>query len=158
MAQVTRATVYFEPGLHKALRLKAAHTGHSLSELVIAAVRRTLAEDAEDLATFERRAKEPTLSLEAVLEDMKRRGNLVARIRSRANAPRPPGSEKLSGEQKYRIRQGDYRILSLIEGATSTVTIVRVAHRRDVYRNRRWTFSLGKPQSTGTLRRSTAMI
>ena len=57
MAQAKRATVYFEPSLHKALRLKAAHTDHSVSELVNAAVRRTLAEDAEDLATFERRGK-----------------------------------------------------------------------------------------------------
>jgi hypothetical protein len=76
MAEVRRATVYFEPSLHKALRMKAAHTDHSLSELVNAAVRRTLAEDAEDLATFERRAKEPALSFEAVLKDMKRRGKL----------------------------------------------------------------------------------
>jgi hypothetical protein len=74
MAQGKRATVYFEPSLHRALRIKAAHTDHSLSELVNDAVRRTLAEDAEDLAAFERRAKEPALSLEAVLKDMKRRG------------------------------------------------------------------------------------
>jgi nitrate reductase assembly molybdenum cofactor insertion protein NarJ len=76
MAEVKRATVYFEPSLHKALRIKAAHTDQSLSELVNAAVRRTLAEDAEDLATFERRAKEPSLSFEAVLKDMKQRGKL----------------------------------------------------------------------------------
>ena len=76
MAQSKRATVYFEPSLHKALRVKAAHTDHSLSELVNAAVRRTLAEDAEDLAAFRSRAKEPALSFEDVLEDMKRRGKL----------------------------------------------------------------------------------
>lgn len=76
MAQLKRATVYLEPSLHKALRVKAAHTDHSLSELVNAAVRRTLAEDAEDLANFERRAKEPALSFEEVLKDMKRRGKL----------------------------------------------------------------------------------
>jgi hypothetical protein len=76
MAQGKRATVYFEPSLHKALRVKAAHTDHSLSELVNAAVRRTLAEDAEDLAAFRSRAKEPALSFEDVLEDMKRRGKL----------------------------------------------------------------------------------
>jgi len=76
MAQSKRATVYFEPSLHKALRIKAAHTDHSLSELVNAAVRRTLAEDAEDLAAFRSRAKEPALSFEDVLEDMKRRGKL----------------------------------------------------------------------------------
>ena len=76
MSPLKRATVYFEPSLHKALRVKAAHTDHTLSELVNAAVRRTLAEDAEDLAAFERRAKEPALSFEAVLKDMKRRGKL----------------------------------------------------------------------------------
>lgn len=76
MAQSKRATVYFEPGLHKALRIKAAHTDHSLSELVNAAVRRTLAEDADDLATFEGRTKEPALSFEELLKDMKRRGKL----------------------------------------------------------------------------------
>lgn len=76
MSQAKRATVYFEPSLHKALRIKAAHTDNSLSELVNASVRRTLAEDAEDLATFERRAKEPVLSFEEVLKDMKRRGKL----------------------------------------------------------------------------------
>ena len=76
VSRAKRATVYFEPGLHKALRIKAAHTDTSLSELVNASVRRTLAEDAEDLATFERRAKEPALSFEEVLKDMKRRGKL----------------------------------------------------------------------------------
>lgn len=45
--------------------------------------------------------------------------------------PRPPGSEKLSGEEKYRVRQGDYRILDLIEDASSTVTVVKIGHRRE---------------------------
>jgi hypothetical protein len=76
MAQGKRATVYFEPSLHKALRVKAAHTDHSISELVNAAVRRALAEDADDLAAFGSRAKEPALSFEEVLKDMKRRGQL----------------------------------------------------------------------------------
>ena len=76
MAVAKRATVYFEPDLHRALRIKAAHTDRSLSELVNASLRRTLAEDAEDLAAFERRSKEPALSFEEVLKDMKRRGKL----------------------------------------------------------------------------------
>lgn len=76
MSPLRRATVYFEPSLHKARRVKAAHTDHTLSELVNAVVRRTLAEDAEDLATFERRAKEPALSFEEVLKDIKRPGKL----------------------------------------------------------------------------------
>ena len=71
-----RATVYFDPGLHKALRLKAAETEQSLSELVNAAVRQALTEDGEDLAAFDERAKEPTLSFAAALKDLKRRGKL----------------------------------------------------------------------------------
>ena len=76
MPQLKRATVYFDPSLHMALRVKAAHTDRSLSDLVNAAVRQTLAEDAEDLAVFADRAKDPALSFEAVLKDLKRRGKL----------------------------------------------------------------------------------
>jgi hypothetical protein len=71
-----RATVYFDAALHRALRVKAAETDQSLSELVNAAVRRTLGEDAEDLAAFEVRAKEPNLAFEGVLKDLRRRGKL----------------------------------------------------------------------------------
>ena len=74
--QLKRATVYFDPSLHKALRVKAAHTDRSLSELVNAAVRQTLGEDAQDLATFAARAKESALSFEDVLKDLRRRGKL----------------------------------------------------------------------------------
>ena len=76
MADRKRATVYFDSSLHKALRVKAAQTDHSLSDLVNTAVRRSLAEDAEDLATFEARAKEPDLAFEDVLKALKRRGKL----------------------------------------------------------------------------------
>ena len=71
-----RATVYFDPSLHRALRVKAAETDRSLSDLVNAAVRQTLAEDAEDLAAFDERTREPNLAFEAVLKDLKRRGKL----------------------------------------------------------------------------------
>ena len=76
MLQVKRATIYFEPGLHKALRIRAAHTDQSLSAVVNASVRRALAEDAGDLAAFEVRVKEPASSFEVVLKDLKRRGKL----------------------------------------------------------------------------------
>ncbi|HXU29984.1 MAG TPA: CopG family transcriptional regulator [Thermoanaerobaculia bacterium] len=76
MSTLKRATVYFDPGLHKALRVKAASTERSLSDLVNTAVRISLAEDAEDLAAFEARAKEPSLAFEDVLKDLKRRGKL----------------------------------------------------------------------------------
>ncbi len=71
-----RATVYFDPQLHKALRVKSAETERSLSELVNAAVRQSLAEDSEDLAAFEARAREPSLAFATVLRDLKRRGKL----------------------------------------------------------------------------------
>jgi plasmid stability protein len=71
-----RATVYFDPSLHKALRVKAASTERSISDLVKQAIRTSLAEDAEDLAAFDARAKEPTLAFEEVLKDLKRRGKL----------------------------------------------------------------------------------
>jgi plasmid stability protein len=76
MADPRRATVYFDSTLHKALRVKAAQTDHSVSDLVNTAVRRSLAEDAEDLAAFDARAKEPNLDFEAMLKDLKRRGKL----------------------------------------------------------------------------------
>jgi mRNA interferase RelE/StbE len=62
------------------------------------------------------------------------RGRVIARIGCLADDPRPRGCEKLAGGERYRIRQGDYRILYSIEDALLTVWVVRVAHRRDVYR------------------------
>lgn len=76
MASAKRATVYFDPGIHKALRIKAAQTDRSISDLVNAAVQSSLSEDAEDLAAFAERAGEPNLAFEEVLEDLKRRGKL----------------------------------------------------------------------------------
>jgi len=76
VATQKRATVYFDPSLHKALRIKAVQTERSLSDLVNDAVRRSLAEDAEDLAAFEARAKEPDLAFEDVLRDLRRRGKI----------------------------------------------------------------------------------
>jgi hypothetical protein len=76
MAGAKRATVYFDESIHKALRLKAAETDQSVSDLVNTAVRNTLAEDAEDLAAFRARVKEPTLAFEDFVRDLKRRGKL----------------------------------------------------------------------------------
>lgn len=71
-----RATVYFDSGLHRALRIKAAETEQSISKIINDAVRLSLAEDVEDLAAFEGRAKEPNLRFEAVLKDLRKRGEL----------------------------------------------------------------------------------
>ena len=76
MTPTKRATIYLEEPLHKALRLKAAETDASISELVNSAIRRSLSEDADDLAAFRDRAAEPRLSFEDVVKDMKVRGKL----------------------------------------------------------------------------------
>lgn len=75
-AKSKRATVYFDPALHKALRLKAAATDRSLSDVVDEAVRVLLAEDADDLAAIDERANEPTVSFEAFVQELKRDGAL----------------------------------------------------------------------------------
>ncbi len=71
-----RATVYFDPHLHRALRLKAAETDRSISELVNEAVKAALAEDADDIEAFEVREKEPDYAFEDVVKDLKRRGKI----------------------------------------------------------------------------------
>jgi mRNA interferase RelE/StbE len=62
------------------------------------------------------------------------RRHIAARIQKLSAEPRPPGVEKLSGAEQYRIRQGDYRVLYEIDDGRKVVTIVRIAHRRDVDR------------------------
>jgi hypothetical protein len=71
-----RATVYFDPDIHRALRLKAAATDDSMSDIVNRAVRLSLAEDAEDLETFQKRKREPNLDFEQFVKALKRRGKL----------------------------------------------------------------------------------
>ena len=77
MATLTkRATVYFDPEMHRALRLKSLETSRSLSDIVNDAVRGSLSEDAEDLAAFAERVNEPLVSFEAVLKELKANGRL----------------------------------------------------------------------------------
>ena len=76
MSLTKRATIYLEPELHRAVRMKAAEIEKSVSDLVNAALRQSLAEDADDLAAFRARAKEPNLDFEAVVKDLRRRGKL----------------------------------------------------------------------------------
>ena len=59
---------------------------------------------------------------------------IMERIASLADNPRPAGSEKLSGQERYRIRQGNYRILYSIQDCELTIWVVKVGHRREVYR------------------------
>ena len=71
-----RSTIYFDPQLHAALRIKAAHTNQTVSAIVNEAVRLSLAEDQEDLAAFEDRVAEPTISYEALLNDLRAHGKI----------------------------------------------------------------------------------
>jgi predicted transcriptional regulator len=75
-AKSKRATIYLDPELHRALKLKAVQMDRSISDLVSEAVRESLAGDAEDLAAFDDRAAEPNLDFEEVVRDLKKRGVL----------------------------------------------------------------------------------
>jgi hypothetical protein len=74
--QTKRATIYFDPNLHKALRLKAVETSRSVSELVNEAVREALSEDAEDLLAFDERADETLISYEEMVKRLKKDGRI----------------------------------------------------------------------------------
>ena len=128
MPTTKRATVYLDASLHRALRVKALETDQSMSALVNAAVRATLAEDADDLSVARARAME----LERLPDRLRRQ--LAKRTQALANNLRPVGGEKPTGEELYRLRQGDHRIVYAIEDAVLIVRVVRIGNRRDVYR------------------------
>lgn len=65
---------------------------------------------------------------------MKDRRRVVARMQGRSDQPRPPGCEKLTGHDLFRVRQGKYRILYEVQDHDLTVMIFKIGHRRDVYR------------------------
>jgi predicted HicB family RNase H-like nuclease len=71
-----RATVYLDPELHKALKLKAAETSRSVSDLVNDAIREALAEDAEDISAFEERVGEPLISYDQMVKRLKKDGRI----------------------------------------------------------------------------------
>lgn len=76
MPNTKRSTIYFEESVHRALRLKAAESDTSISDLVNLAVRQSLTEDADDLDAFRERADEATISFEEFVRDLRRRGQL----------------------------------------------------------------------------------
>jgi hypothetical protein len=76
MPAAKRSTIYFDPAIHRALRLKAAAMDVSISDIVNEAVKQTLSEDAADLEVFEKRRREPTVDFEDVVRAMKRSGKL----------------------------------------------------------------------------------
>ena len=71
-----RATVYFDPILHKALKLKSIETSKSISEIVNTAVKEALADDAEDISAFEERANEPLISFSEMVQRLKNDGRI----------------------------------------------------------------------------------
>ena len=71
-----RATVYFDPVIHKALKLKSIETSKSISELVNAAVKEALAEDAEDITAYEERANEPVISFSEMVKRLRNDGRI----------------------------------------------------------------------------------
>ena len=71
-----RSTIYLEPDLHQALRMKSLETSRSMSEIINDAIKEALAEDAEDLAVFDERQQEPLLSYQEMLEKLKENGRI----------------------------------------------------------------------------------
>lgn len=71
-----RATVYLDPGLHRAIRLKSIETTRSVSDLINDALRAELAEDADDLAAFDERKNEPTVNFETFVKELRRHGKI----------------------------------------------------------------------------------
>ncbi len=71
-----RSTIYLDPALHRALRIKAVHTHRSMSDLVNGAVRMAFREDQEDLGAFEERSEEPTITYEELLRDLRAHGKI----------------------------------------------------------------------------------
>jgi hypothetical protein len=76
MSELRRATVYLDPEIHRALKLKAASSDQSISEMVNEAVRLALAEDAEDLESFDARASEPEIDFDSFVKTLKRSGKI----------------------------------------------------------------------------------
>ena len=85
------------------------------------------------MASYELRIK-PSAVKELETLQTKDRRRIVGKIQSLAEEPRPPGREKLTGQNRFRLRQGDLRIPYEVVDADSTVTVVKIGHRRDVYR------------------------
>jgi hypothetical protein len=71
-----RATVYFDPAIHRVLKVKAAETSTSISDIIDKAIRRELLEDEEDLRVFKERMSEPTISYDKLVADLKKNGKI----------------------------------------------------------------------------------
>ena len=76
----------------------------------------------------------PSAAKELESVPAKARRMIARKVQSLAMDPRPRGSEKLSGEDLYRIRQGDYRVLYDIQDKAGVIVVIKIGHRREVYR------------------------
>ncbi len=85
------------------------------------------------MANYDLRIKPSAVKELEALQAKDRRG-IVSKIQNLAVEPRPQGCEKLTGQDRFRLRQGDFRILFEVDDGLRTVTIVKIGHRRDVYR------------------------
>jgi len=74
--ETKRSTIYLEPELHQAVRLKSVHSNRSISEIVNDALRQSLREDQQDLEAFEQRSNEPLMSYESLLKKLKADGKI----------------------------------------------------------------------------------
>ena len=74
--QAKRATIYFDPVLHKALKLKSVETSRSITDLVNEAVREALSEDADDIIAFDKRKNEPLISYDQMVKKLKKNGSI----------------------------------------------------------------------------------
>lgn len=124
-----RATVYFDPALHKARRLKAAETERSVSDLVNEAARALLAEDTDDLAALPDRADEPTVWFESSVARQTASGSWTGSrrwptTRHRLGAPSCRAVRLTGFEDVYRI----------VYTVAADVLVVEVGNRREVYR------------------------
>jgi len=81
-----------------------------------------------------RRLIKPSAAKELDLIPKEDRRRIVRRIEELSEHPRPTGCEKLSGEDKYRVRQGDYRVIYLVDDEPREVIVFKIGHRREVYR------------------------
>ena len=85
------------------------------------------------MANYDLRIK-PSAAKELEALQTKDRRRIVSKIRNLADEPRPQGCEKLTGQGRFRLRQGNIRILFEVDDGQQIVTVVKIAHRRDVYR------------------------
>lgn len=85
------------------------------------------------MANYDLRIK-PSAAKELEALQTKDRCRIVSKIENLADEPRPQGCEKLTGQDRFRLRQGKLRILFEVDDGQQIVTVVKIAHRRDVYR------------------------